>query len=96
MPDLEFSTLAVEKLAQAYMETLLGMRGLLMTSQDHQEVTLELADGHTWRVSRALGLIGVKFLCPGDGPHMEACVPPEGPTVEDIMFLSGISPGEDK
>lgn len=86
---MEFSTLAAEELAQGCRETLLVMRDLLMAGSNHQEVTLGLVDGHAWKVSRALGLISVEFVCPGDGPHMDACVPPDDLTEDDVTFLDG-------
>lgn len=87
--DLQFSTLAVEELAQENMGTLLAMRDLLMTGSNFQEMRLSMKDGHSWVVEKSLGLIGVRFVCPGGGPHGAVCQPPDEMTPGDIAFLNG-------
>lgn len=94
-PGMEFSSAGAEELARQCADTLRVMKDILETGSSHQSVTLELADGHAWRVSRAFGLVSAVFVCPGgEGDHIPACEDPDPMTDDGIAFLDGRLPGQ--
>lgn len=85
---LWYSTPAVEDLARECEEvgTLEEMARIISSGSNYVFMLLWLNNGHSWRVSRNLGLMNVEFECPGgSGDHSDACRKPE--STEDVADL---------